>query len=312
MATPAMVNRLDDVHVPTGDGHTLFMKRIRHAQHDGPPVLMVHGMMSNGRVFYSDSGKGLAHFLARHGYDVFVADLRGKGRSTPRIGPDARHGQTEMICVDLPALHAEVRRLSGGQPVHWVSHSWGGVVLNSCLVRHPALVPQVASLVHFAAKRRVEVRNVRRLIEIDLMWGMVLRGVTQRVGYLPARQLGIGPDNETRKTHRQIRQWALSGAWVDSDDGFDYGAAARQVTLPPTLYLAAQDDPCRGHRDDVRRFRAESGNHVSTLHLLARRTGYRHDYDHVSLLTHPDAEREHFPLVLQWLRGAHDQVPENY
>ena len=128
MSAPALMQ--DDVRVPVDGTHTLYMRRFRPADAGGltlPPVLMVHGMMSNGRVFYSNGGKGLAHFLARHGFDVFVADLRGKGKSTPRIHPGSTHGQTEMICEDIPALHAAVRRLSGGQPVHWVSHSWGGM-----------------------------------------------------------------------------------------------------------------------------------------------------------------------------------------
>lgn len=307
-----MSNRQEDLRVPINDRDTLFLKRIRHAERQGPPVLMIHGMMSNGRVFYSHGGKGLAHFLARQGYDVFVADLRGKGKSTPRIDADARHGQTEMICEDLPALHATVRRLSGDQPVHWMSHSWGGVLLNSTLLRYPELIDQVASLVHFAAKRSVQVRNIHKLIEIDLMWNWVLRGVTRRVGYLPARRLKFGADNETNKTHWQIKRWAKASPWVDSDDGFDYGAAARHTRLPPALYLAAQNDPCRGHPHDVKRFRDESGPHVSRVHLLGRRTGYRHDYDHISLLTHPDAAQEHFQLLLHWLRGHHDRVPENY
>lgn len=306
-------HRLDDVRVPVSGIDTLYMRRIRHPQREGgPPVLMVHGMMSNGRIFYSHNGKGLAHYLASQGFDVFVADLRGKGLSTPRISRHARHGQTEMIRDDVPALHAAIRGLTGDQPVHWVSHSWGGVILNSALLRRPELIPQVASLVHFAAKRSVHVRNLPKAIEIDLMWNMVLRGVTRSVGYLPARELNFGADNETDKTHRQIARWAKVRPWVDGDDGFDYGAAARHTQLPPALYLAAKDDPCRGHRDDVKRFRDESGPHVSRVHLLSRRTGHRHDYDHVSLLTHPDAVKDHFPLVLSWMQGDLASVSENY
>lgn len=294
-----------DIRVAINDVDTLYMKRWRHAHFtDGPVVLMVHGMMSNGRIFYSERGKGLAPYLASQGCDVFVADLRGKGRSTPRINRHARHGQTEMIRDDVPALHAAVRRLSGNRPVFWVSHSWGGVVLNSALLRRPALIDEVAGLVHFAVKRSVHVRNLVKRIEIDLMWNLVLRGVTRAVGYLPARPLRFGADNETDKTHRQIKQWAKVRPWVDSDDGFDYGEAARRTRLPPALYLAARNDPCRGHRHDVREFMAESGTHAARAHLVARRTGHWHDYDHVSLLTHPDAVKDHFPLVWAWMQDA--------
>lgn len=87
-------------------------------------------------------------WLAERGYDVFVADLRGKGSSQPLIDRHARHGQSKVIGVDLPALHAAVMNQAQASQVHWVSHSWGGVVMNSCLLRYPALIAQVASVVH--------------------------------------------------------------------------------------------------------------------------------------------------------------------
>lgn len=307
-----MKNREHDLFVPVTATDTLYLKRIRHPERDGEPVLMLHGVMANGRIFYSDKGRGLAHFLARHGYDVFIADLRGRGRSTPKISRHARHGQTETICEDLPALQAAIRAIKGDMAVHWIAHSWGGVHMSSCLLRQPALIAQVASMVYFGSKRSVHVRNLNKLLEVDLMWNGVARLLCRSIGYLPARRIGLGADDETDKSHRQSKAWAKVAPWRDSDDGFDYQAAALQQQLPPTLYFAAQNDPCRGHPADVRRFREESGNHLARLHLLARRTGHRHDYDHVSLLTHGDAVKDHFPMVLDWLAGRYGMVDENY
>ena len=294
------------------DNATLCLHRFKPAHGHGQAVLMLHGMMSNARVFFSQSGKGLAPWLAEHGYDVYVADLRGKGHSQPPIGPQSGHGQTEMIASDLPALHAAVCRHAQTRQVHWVSHSWGGVVMNSCLLRFPELIPEVRSMVHFAAKRRVAVRNLRKRVEIDVMWNQVLKQVTRWAGYLPARALRIGADNETLKTHHQIARWVQNDRWIDSDDGFDYGLAAQTVQLPPTLYLAAARDPCRGHPHDVRRFRDESGSHVSRVHVLSRQGGARHDYDHVSIVTHPGAAQDHYLMVQAWMEGRSDAVPERF
>jgi pimeloyl-ACP methyl ester carboxylesterase len=198
-----MTNREHDLWVPVTATDTLYLKRIRHPEKDGAPVLLLHGVMANGRIFYSDNGKGLAHYLARHGYDVFVADLRGRGRSTPRIGRGARHGQTETITEDLPALQAAIRQRAGG--VHWMAHSWGGVHMSSCLLRQPQLIAQVASLVYFGSKRSVRVRNLNKLLEVDLLWNIVGRLLCRSVGYLPARRLGLGADDETDKSHRQSK-----------------------------------------------------------------------------------------------------------
>lgn len=300
-----------DWQLPLDDGETLYIRRIWQDA-AGPPVLLIHGVMANGRIFYTDSGKGLAHFLAAAGYDVFVADLRGRGRSSPKISAASRHGQTEIICRDLPALHAAIRGLKGEVAVHWMAHSWGGVQMSSCLLRHPRLASQVASLVYFGSKRSIGVRIWRKFLEVDLVWNVLAHWIIRATGYLPARRIGLGADDETEKSHRQSKCWAKLRPWVDSDDGFDYGAAARHVSLPPALYFAARKDPCRGHAEDVRRFRDESGPHLSRLRLLGRAVGHWHDYDHVSLLTHPDAPADHFPLVLEWLAGRHDKVIENY
>ncbi len=99
---------------------------------------MVHGAIENGRIFYTESGKGLACFLARHGYQVYVADLRGRGLSTPAIAEQAEHGQHELITEDMPALHRWIAARHAGFKLHWMAHSWGGVIMASTLVRFPS------------------------------------------------------------------------------------------------------------------------------------------------------------------------------
>jgi pimeloyl-ACP methyl ester carboxylesterase len=297
-----MLLQQSDLALAVSSSETLHIKRLFCAP-GGEAVLMLHGMMANGRIFYSRSGKGLAAFLARAGYDVFVLDLRGHGGSFPPVSRHSQHGQTESICEDLPAVHARIREIKGDSPVHWMAHSWGGVLMSSCLLRHPELISQVKSCVYFASKRSVQVSNWHKWLKVDLVWNLIARAIVRGAGYLPAKRLRLGIDDESAKMHRQCNQWARVSPWVDSDDGFDYARAAQDLVLPPTLYFSAANDPCLGHPDDVRRFCAESGPHRSRLHLLGRATGHLHDYDHASLLTHPDAERDHFPLLLPWMSG---------
>ena len=51
----------------------------------------------------------------------------------------------------------------------------------------------------------------------------------------------------------------------------------------------------------MRRFQQEL-NSPAEFWLLSRREGYLQDYDHINMLTHPDAVRDHFPRLLQWLQ----------
>ncbi|MDN0073948.1 alpha/beta fold hydrolase [Crenobacter sp. SG2303] len=298
-----------DLWVPVGSGgDRLYIRRLQGSV-NGEAVLMVHGVMANGRIFYTDSGKGLAPFLARAGFDVYVADLRGRGRSTPKIDRQARHGQTEIIREDIPALFEAIRRERGEVPVHCLAHSWGGVHMTSSLLWQPALIERVKSCVWFGSKRSIRVFNLNKLFEVDLLWNRIARWVIRRYGYLPATRMRLGADDETDRSHYQSMQWAKPLPWVD-DDGFNYANAARRHPLPPTLYFAAQNDPCRGHPHDVARFRDECAAPLGVVHRLGRATGHRHDYDHVSLLTHPDAPDDHFPLVLDWLAGRYETVAE--
>jgi hypothetical protein len=35
--------------------------------------------------------------------------------------------------------------------------------------------------------------------------------------------------------------------------------------------------------------------------VLSKGNGNLHNYDHINILTHPDAPKDHFPIVLNWL-----------
>lgn len=295
------------IPVPLANGDILNLQRFTGAA-PAPPVLMLHGAIENGRIFYSESGKGLAPYLARNGYDVFVIDLRGHGKSTPPIDHTSRFGQTEAITEDIPACVEAVKRLCGRAPQQWIAHSWGGVLFSSVLARFPAYTELVGSMVYFGSKRTIRVWNIQRLLKVDLVWKWLCPLACRIAGYLPARLLRIGSDNETTKTYRQSAAWVRNDAWVDSDDGFDYGAAVRKISLPPIWYIAAVNDHALGHPRDVRNFMDSAGRQECRYTLLSRISGNQLDYDHINMLTHPEAENDHFPLVLRWLR-QHQKQP---
>ena len=77
--------------IELANGEKLYIKRF-YNQLNAPPALMIHGSVENGRIFYSNSGKGFAPFLASKGFDVFVPDLRGRGNSIPAISQNTNYG----------------------------------------------------------------------------------------------------------------------------------------------------------------------------------------------------------------------------
>ncbi len=82
----------ESIYIDMPGGYQLHMKRfvlelfrkLPLQDSSCPCAFLLHGAIENGRIFYSNESdtenlKGLGPYMARRGYDVYVADLRGKG-----------------------------------------------------------------------------------------------------------------------------------------------------------------------------------------------------------------------------------------
>lgn len=287
--------------IPEAPDARLHVRHI-HRGKAGVPVFLLHGAIEDSRVFCSGSGKGLAPFLTTRGFECYAADLRGRGKSLPKISRKADYGQTESITQDLPAFARFMNERHPGRKAHWVAHSWGGVLILSFLARFPEFRDQIATLVFFGTKRSIHVFNIEKFLKIDLFWQRGAGLLSRLAGYLPAKELGLGADNETRKSLAQSQAWVRPSPWTDPQDGFDYATAIRRTDLPAALFLAGAGDRCLGHPEDVKDLIAESGHRQAEFRLLSREEGNLHDYGHIDMLTHPDAADDHFPWVADWMK----------
>lgn len=277
----------------------LHVKRF-YTNENAPPVLMIHGSLENGKIFYSSSGKGLAPFLAKNGYDVFVVDLRGRGLSTPAIRKNTKHGLTEILKYDFPAYINKIKEIKGDVPQHWIAHSWGGVLILAYLAKNLASV-KISSMVFFATKRRLTIMSLKRMWRMNIIWGLMAPlGIALR-GYLPAKEYKFGSDNETKKSNRETNQWVKNKKWIDWYDKFDYAEALKKIKLPPTLHLTGENDLLLGHPKDVKMLMLETGEQEQQLKVLGRSTGNKNDYGHNDILTHIDAVEDVYPIALDFM-----------
>ena len=296
----------ESIFININETDKLHLKRI-FTNPDGPPVLLVHGSIENGKIFYSSSGKGLAPYLALCGFDVFVADLRGRGLSTPAIGRGSDHGLSNIISEDIPAFYNKIKEIKGSIPQHWIAHSWGGVVYLAYLAKNPDHV-NVASLVLFGSKRRIGIVSPERIYLIELLWNLLASLYIKYYGYLPAVKINIGADNETARSHEETNIWVYSKKWTDWYDEFDYSAALKKIKLPPILVLTGKNDKVLGHPADVQRLLDEIGDQDYQFKILSRKNGNLHDYGHVDILTHADAAKDHFPEVVNWMKSIENSL----
>lgn len=278
--------------------HQLHIKHI-WCQTQGIPVLMLHGTIENGRIFYTDSGKGLACYLAQQGFDVYVADFRGRGSSMPAIKDNQSHGQHELITRDIPLLIGHVASLTQ-QKLHVICHSWGGVLLASAQVRFPALMENIASTISIGTKRSIGKTSVEKLIKVDLIWNFLLPKLAKQRGYIDAKQLKIGADCETHEFLTQCVSWVKPSKWHDPVDSYNYAQAANGFNWPPTWHITGVNDSILGYARDVTTFIKES-NPAAQFTLLSKAAGYDVDYDHINILTHPLAVDDYFPDLVSWI-----------
>lgn len=281
-----------------------MMRFYRDKKQPGAPVFMLHSNLNDGTVFYDNNGGGLARYLARRGYDVYVADLRGKGKSWPEVNGFADFGNHQLITEDIPALINKIILKRGPIPQIWVSHGWGGVLLCAYYARYGDNLCPVAKMVHFGVRRKSSVSNIKKQVLIGFIWNRLARLFVKVSGYMPAKLLRLGTANDSRGNYRDFIEWSTSTQWSDTQDGFCYGEAIQQQTLPASYYFASQSDHVYGHPDDVRQFMQELGPHDARMMVLSRDGGNLRDYNHVDMLQHRDCEQDHFPLLLNWLRQA--------
>lgn len=124
---------------PTGSGHVRGSERVlelhvrRWAGGGRRPVLLVHGLASNARLW-----DGVAVALAADGHPVAAVDLRGHGRSdAPDDGYDV-----STVAGDLAGL---LGALGWERPVV-AGQSWGGNVVIELAARRPDAVGAVAGI----------------------------------------------------------------------------------------------------------------------------------------------------------------------
>ncbi|MFA7555506.1 MAG: alpha/beta fold hydrolase [Spongiibacteraceae bacterium] len=295
----------ESLTVLTSSVDQLQLRRFYRDKHQlGTPVFMLHSVLHDGDIFTGgmNSNSGLAYYLARLGYDVYVASLRGKGRSWPGLSAKSVYGCHQAIQQDIPAFIKKIVSLRGDRPQIWIGHGWGSVLLCSYYARHGSAVCSVEKMVHFAARRRLQVDNFYKRLVINIMWRTIARQLVRVVGYMPAKLLLMGTSNESSKNYRDYLYWSDSDDWCDPEDSFDYGEAIRRQQLPPSFYFAAHSDQIYGDPADVREFLRELGPHDARLLVLSKAGGNQQNYGHQSLLRHKSCELDHFSLLKDWLR----------
>lgn len=320
--------------VRTHDGWRLSLYRYptRPRAHR-TPVLLCHGMSSNRWNMDGPGRQSLARFLAWRGYDAWVIELRGAGRSTrPTLWNRKGYDWTfeDYVQHDGPAALQKVLRQTGAEQVHWVGHSMGGMIAYALLMS-PAQ-EKLASVVTLGSPTMSQVGHP--LLDLGVPYRSLLRFLPDRVpiGVLSrlaaplapfiaggieqaGASFGFAPGNSDSRLLRtlmwtaiddlpasllrEFARWYDTKAMSDRYAIFDFTEHLERIRTPLMIVAGEKDDltPVR----DLEYVYEQVASEDKEFHVLGTEHGCRRDYGHVDLVLGTHAPDDVYPLVADWL-----------
>lgn len=303
------------------------------AKNAGPAVLLVHGIASNGVSWDLAPDRSLVNTLIQAGFDPWVLDLRGHG--VAQFDPDHKRQRRGWSLddygrFDVPAALDFVREKTGQNPVHFVGHSMGGMVVTVALSLRPNL----------PLDRMVVLGTPMDFSDPDPASGWLLgaaHGTGRLLGALPspfaarihARLGSPFPVDEMLFTDissparermyeqivsplfggelSQLMSVSRDGRFSDASGRTHYMAGLEKVRVP-TRVIAGRGDRV-APPDRVVGFYTGLKNAERDFVIAGRATGFSVDYGHLDLLLGDRADKEIYPLVVEWLRMDAKEVP---
>src|SRR4051812_29573871 len=133
---------MEEFMVPTADPSISVYVRNKHPKGikkvTGDKVLLyVHGATYPSETAFDLKLNGFSwmDYIAKHGYDVYLVDLRGYGKSTrpPEMGKPAAEGEpivrSETAVKDVGAAVDFILKRRGVQKINLLGWSWGTTIM---------------------------------------------------------------------------------------------------------------------------------------------------------------------------------------
>jgi pimeloyl-ACP methyl ester carboxylesterase len=324
-----------EIELPTLGHHIALFHHLPNVKRFREPVIVCHGLGANRfNMDFSNDGTGsdrisLARALLRAGFDVWVLELRGRGRA--RVPRGADWSLDDEVREDLPRAIETVLDLTGEQQVLWVGHSKGGILQFLFMAdRHPA-ASKVKALVGigspgtFQSQRRelkflIDVGHVlalsgRRIpLALIAKLGIPIAGLVHFLGRrtLPVvaaidvpilrRIMASLAADIAPGVMRQFAEWFRNGGFITRADGTRYDQDFSSITAPILLIAGAVD--FLAPPESVQFVFDRVSSEDKTFAVMGRASGCVVDYGHGDLVVGKHAPDEVFPKVVDWL-SAH-------
>lgn len=274
------------INIPFKDPATLALWKIYDPiLSNGKDVFLTHGTFSNRKICLA-----ISEFLANNGYTCWILEWRNHGDSSKIAGPY----NFEIIGKeDITAAFNYLFVNEKIEQLDCVTHSGGGISLTIHLIENPKNISKINRMVFFACQSSGVGQTARNRLLLKIG-----KKISKALGCLPAQKLGW-PHDEKHSFMEQWFDWNLSNDFKSRADK-DYRLEMPKITNP-ILAIGGKGDkfiaPIAGCKSFLSRFNNPNNKFLS----CGITTGYTENYNHSRLIYSRNAEREIYPVVLEWL-----------
>ena len=288
--------------VVAADGQALALYRYGVANQGSAPVLLLSDL-GIGRQAFDYESHGLARFLAAHGLQVYVAELRGQGcAGLPASGYHLKDIESDVVAV-VNAI--------GAPQIDLVVHGWVGTlalaasagplhgrVRRVVALSVPAVPDEASPLVSAMLEQGGHVSALGGDPEaafifqlVYSMGGRYRRGTMEGLRADAFTDLGPLASNE-------LLQWMRSGE-LKLSDGATVSERLKDFDAPTMLFMGLAD----GFANPELAAPLREVSHARvTMKTFSRFELVAEDYSHLSMLQGEFAQREIYLPALEFLR----------
>src|SRR3989338_12969 len=331
------VNSPRQFFIKTEDNWRLAVYHYKRSRSRRAPVLLIHGLGTNRfDLDFVDPQYSLAQYLYQRGYDVWLFEYRGAGKSyrpgilqylKDCVQPDWI--VDDIVFTDIPTMVRHVQEATGFQKIHFIGHSLGGMLLYMVLMTMGNQVCQSAVTLGASMNSTARPGWIRLVLKLDWLlerFPLIPTKLLFRLGSpfvswvaplednhfysiknitpsLLQKASRYATENVPMALFMELHRWYKKGHFEAEQRDFSFHNHLKDIKTP-MLVIAGSVDGITP-LPDVRYAYDKISSRDKKFVIMGTPGGYAHEYAHMDLILGTRAPKEVYPQILRWLK-THD------
>ncbi|MDA9126839.1 alpha/beta hydrolase [Flavobacteriaceae bacterium] len=255
-------------------------------------IFLTHGTFSNKNICL-----GIANYFAIQGYCCYIMEWRNHGES---FHSKKKFNFETIALYDLKTVFTYLFEKLKLNSIHCITHSGGGISLSMFLIKHNVYNEKINSITMFACQVFGASNTVYNKFKIILS-----KFATFLIGYIPARKIKLGPQNESYFTMKQWFDWNIKRNFYSTDKKFDY-----KINMPiikiPIYSISAEGDSFIAPSIGCKIFLESFNNPCNIFKEFSIENRNLENYNHSRIIMSRNSAKEIWPTVLKWIEKTKD------